>query len=97
MEIENVQIDVRIDEVMQDSKHHLRALASVRLDRLWAVHGIKVLDGKGGLYVLMPQRKVPSPVGVQFVDVFHPLSAAARRKLTEAVLDEYRRTVKGEA
>lgn len=64
-----------------------KAVASVTIDDALVVHDIKVIEGKNGLFVAMPSKKV----GDRFVDVSHPITANSRSTLFSAILEEYRR------
>lgn len=76
---------VRLKKLNGDSP--TKALASVTIDDALVVHDIKVIEGKNGLFVAMPSKKV----GDRFVDISHPITASGRSALFGAVLDEYRR------
>ena len=47
--------DVKIRKVMSDGR--LRAVVSVTIDDMFAVHDIKVVQGDERLFVAMPSRK----------------------------------------
>lgn len=64
-----------------------KAVASVTIDDALVVHDIKVIEGKNGLFVAMPSKKV----GDRFVDISHPITSNSRLALFDAVLNEYRR------
>ena len=52
--------EIRISRV--DSPHsRLRAYASVTFDRVFVVRDIRIIEGKKGLFVAMPSRKVQDP------------------------------------
>lgn len=76
--------DVRIRKIYEDQR--LKALVSVTIDNMLAVHDIKVIEGPDRLFVAMPSRKDENGV---FRDIAHPISAQARRKLESTVLDRY--------
>lgn len=76
---------VRIKKLNGES--HTKAVASVTIDDALVVHDIKVIEGKNGLFVAMPSKKV----GDRFVDISHPITAHSRLALFDAVLNEYRR------
>jgi stage V sporulation protein G len=65
---------------------NLKAFCSVIFDDCFVVHGVRVIQGKRGLFVAMPCRQV-SPD--QFVDTAHPIRDDFRRKLEQAVLERY--------
>lgn len=75
--------DVRIKKLHGDT--NLKALASITIDNQLVVHDIRVVDGKNGLFVAMPSKKV----GDKYVDISHPITTDSRNMLIEAILNEY--------
>lgn len=49
-----MKIQAKIDRVLKSGK--IKAIASVSLDGMFVVKGLKVMDGKKGLFVSMPQE-----------------------------------------
>ena len=87
-----MKIEAKIDRVVQSG--HLKAIASVSLDGMFVVKNLKVMDGKKGLFVSMPQEVYPGKDGQkQYSNVFFALTNAARADLQEAVLDVYQQTM----
>ncbi len=78
--------DVKIRKLMTDGR--LRAIVSVTVDEMFAVHDIKVVQGDDRIFVAMPSRKDENGV---FRDIVHPISASARLMFERAILDEYQR------
>jgi len=68
-------------------KEKLRATATITLDNAFMVHGLKVIEGDTGLFVVMPAVKKN---GV-FKDIAHPITAEMRNQIVTAVLAEYAR------
>ena len=66
--------DIKIRKIITEGR--LRAVVSVTLDNMLAVHDIKVVQGDERLFVAMPSRKDESGV---FRDIVHPISPAARQ------------------
>jgi len=77
--------EVRIYRI--ENAGNLKAFASVTFDNAFVVHGIKIVQGKDGLFVRMPSRK--NKKTGEFKDVFHPINQAARENLLNAVLSKY--------
>lgn len=77
--------DVKIRKVLVEGK--MKAIVSVTFDNAFVVHDIKVVEGKAGLFVAMPSRRVPNG---EFRDVAHPITPDARKQLEEAVLTAYK-------
>lgn len=69
----------------------MRAIVSVTLDDVLAIHDIKVICARGKYFIVMPSRKMPDDT---FRDIVHPISAEFRAQLEEAVLEEYAREAK---
>ena len=78
--------DIKVRKLMQEGR--LRAVVSVTIGDELAIHDIKVIEGPQRLFVAMPSRR---EAGGVFRDIAHPISAAARRQLEDAVLAAYRR------
>lgn len=66
-----------------------RATASVNLNGVFAVHGLKVMDGKKGLFVSMPGYQGRTG----WVDSVHPIDAGFREQLNQAVMDAYAQAI----
>lgn len=69
-----------------DDSSKLKAFVDVSLND-FVVKGIRVVDGKNGLFVGMPQEK--SKDG-KWYDVFQPSTEDARQHLSDVVLAAYR-------
>jgi len=78
--------DVKIRKIMSDGR--LRAVVSVTIDDMFAVHDIKVVQGDERLFVAMPSRKDENGI---FRDIVHPISPSARKLFEENILDAYER------
>ncbi len=76
--------DVKIRKIMTEGR--LRAVVSVTIDDMFAVHDIKVVQGDERLFVAMPSRKDENGV---FRDVVHPISPSARNLFEETILEAY--------
>jgi len=75
--------EVRLHIINKDS---LKAFASITFDGLFCVTGITIREGRHGLFVSMPQRKVQDGT---YKDIVFPLTRELREQITEAVLHEY--------
>lgn len=76
--------DVKIRKIMSEGR--LRAVVSVTIDEMFAIHDIKVVQGEERLFVAMPSRKDENGI---FRDIVHPISASARKIFEDAILDAY--------
>ena len=77
MEITEVRISVLNDRI--------KAYASITFDNMLVVHGIKILDGRKGVFVAMPSKRS----GDKFKDLVHPLNSDFRTKIQDNILLEY--------
>ncbi len=80
--------DIRIRKLMNDGR--LRAVISITVDDMIAIHDIKVIEGPNRLFVAMPSRREENGT---FRDVVHPISAEAREYLETSILEAYEKEV----
>ena len=64
----------------------LKAFASITLDDAVCITGIRIVEGKLGLFVSMPQSKDNEG---EDHDVAFPITKEAREEIQDAVLDAY--------
>ena len=79
MEITEIRISVRND-------NKLKAFASITLDNMLVIRGLKIIEGAKGLFVAMPSRRRPDGT---FQDIAHPISNEARAWLEGQVIKAY--------
>lgn len=80
--------DIKIRKIIPDGR--LRAIISITIDDMLAIHDIKVVQGDERLFVAMPSRKDENGV---FRDVVHPISPEARQLVEGQILDAYTRHI----
>ena len=78
--------DVKIRKIMSEGR--LRAVVSLTIDDMLAVHDIKVVQGDERIFVAMPSRKDENGV---LRDIVHPISPSARKLFEETILEAYER------
>ena len=76
--------DIKIRKTMHDGR--LRAVVSITIDDAIAIHDIKLVQGDDRMFVAMSSRREESGI---FRDIIHPISADAREKIEEQILDAY--------
>jgi stage V sporulation protein G len=76
---------VRVTLVEKDS---LRALATVTAHDSLILTGLRVVEGKNGLFVSMPNRKTAAG---EYQDIYFPASKAVRDELQALVLEAYKK------
>ena len=84
MDITEVRVTLR-------EEPRLKAFVNVTFDDDFVVRGMKVIEGKNGLFVAMPSRR--SKDGT-FRDIAHPINNDMRKRLEDVVLEEYRKKCK---
>lgn len=76
--------DVKIRKLFEEGP--MKAIVSVTFDSQLAVHDIKVIHARDRFFIVMPSRKNPDET---FRDIVHPINAAFRKKLEDAVIEAY--------
>ncbi|HBP26354.1 MAG TPA: hypothetical protein DD618_05330 [Acholeplasmatales bacterium] len=70
-----------------EGKDKLRATATITFDNAFMVHGLKVIEGEEGLFVVMPAVKKNG----MFKDIAHPVTSEMRNEIVTAVLEEFQK------
>lgn len=81
--------DVRIRMVTKDEAK-LKAVATMTIDECFVVHDIKVINGKDGLFISMPNRKTPEG---EYKDIAHPINTETRLELKNVILEAYQKAL----
>ncbi len=76
--------DVRVKKF--NGENRLKAIAAITIDDCFVVHELRVIDGKEGLFVAMPSRKMPNG---EFKDVAHPINQETRSLIETIVIEAY--------
>ncbi len=85
MNITDIQIRL-VTKATETGK--LKAVASIVIDDAFAVHDIKIIDGKDGEFIAMPSRKTPDGT---FRDIAHPINSEARAIVCDKILEAYKK------
>lgn len=80
-----MNIYVKINKTFEDEKS-LKAFATIFVEKQLTITGVRVLESKNGLCVMMPSRKDSKG---EYRDVCFPITAELRNKINEAVLKAY--------
>ena len=87
-----MKIKARIDRMVNTG--NVKAIASVSLDGMFVVKNLKVMDGKKGLFVSMPQESYPGKDGQKkYSNTFFALTNSAKLALQESVLQAYQQQI----
>lgn len=76
--------DVRVKKLNSDNR--LKAIAAITIDDCFVVHELRIIDGKEGLFVAMPSRKMPNG---EFKDVAHPINQETRDRIESVVIEAF--------
>lgn len=76
---------VKIQKVFDDDSM-LKAIASITIDNMLAVHDIRLLKTADKVFVAMPNRKLGDGT---YKDVTHPINAEGRKMIECAVIPAY--------
>ncbi|MCC6477404.1 SpoVG family protein [bacterium] len=81
MTITEIHINLRDEE-------KLKAFVNITFDDVFVIRGLKIIEGKEGLFVCMPSRRLEDGT---YKDIAHPITNEFRRQLESQILDEFRR------
>ena len=82
-----MKIDMKVHSLEQEGK--CLAKLSATLDGCFAVRGLRLMEGKNGLFVNFPSYKGRSG----YVDICFPTTAELRQQLTEQAVAAYRQAL----
>ena len=78
-----MDISVKLGLTKGDS--NVKALATVTIDNQFAIHGLKVVEGKKGDFIAYPSQKKADG---SYADVAHPAYDKAREKAAEVAKED---------
>lgn len=68
----------------------LRAKATFTIDDCFVVHDAKIMDGKGGLFICMPCKRLGTG---ERVDIVHALNNETREIISKALFSAYEKAL----
>jgi len=71
-----------------DGDNRLVGIAAITIDNCFVVHELRIIEGKNGLFVAMPSRKMPNG---DYKDVAHPINSETRAMIEKVVLDAFQK------
>lgn len=78
--------DIKIRKIITEGR--LRAVVSITIDHMLAVHDIKVVQGDERLFIAMPSRKDENGA---FRDIVHPILPEGRKMIETSILEAYQK------
>ena len=76
--------DIKVRKLLPTGR--LKAIVSITIDDMIAIHDIKVIEGNDRLFVAMPSRRDDSG---SYRDIAHPISFGARADIEQKILSSY--------
>ena len=83
-----MNISVKINRI--NTEGNVKTVASATLDDSFAVRGIKIVDGKKGLFLDMPSYKTSNG---EYKDICFPITQECRKQLNDAVIGAYEQAI----
>lgn len=80
---------VKITEVRAkriEGNNRLKGIAAITIDECFVIHELRIIDGKNGLFVAMPSRRMPNG---EYKDVAHPINTDTRNMIEKEVLNTF--------
>jgi stage V sporulation protein G len=81
-----LKVDVNITSTSNRHDSNVRANATVILNDCFAIKGVRVMMGSGGLFAAMPARRGQDDV---YREMCHPITKEFAEQLNASVLSEY--------
>jgi stage V sporulation protein G len=75
---------------INEPEGNTKAFASITVDDLVAIRGIRVVQGEEGLFVAMPQSRQEKDGETKYHDVAFPVTRELHKQIRRGVLDGYR-------
>jgi len=80
MNITDVKVFIR-------ESNQLKAFVNIVIDDAFIIRNIKVIEGKSGLFVAMPSRRVGNG---EYRDIAHPINTETRNMIEKIIIDKYK-------
>lgn len=76
---------VKVRKIEKENSN-MKGIASVTLDNEFVIHDIKVIDGRNGLFIAMPSKKLANG---EHKDIAHPITQEVRTMFEKAIFEAY--------
>lgn len=85
-----MRIHASINRMVNKEDSAIKAYASVTMDGMFAVHGLRVIRDERADLSICPPPHIPDKDGnKQYSDTFHAITKSARTAVNQAVLNAY--------
>lgn len=82
-----VVTEVRLKLIDNENNPKMKAVASITLNDSFVVSELRVIEGKNGVFVAMPNHRGKDGT---YKDTVHPVTDEARREIVDAVIEKYK-------
>ena len=82
-----VEFEVRIHSIKPNET--VKASASVNINGMFAIRGVKIVEGSNGLFIAMPSYKS----GNEYKDICFPITSECREQLHSALMNAYENAI----
>ena len=83
-----MKVEITIYKTKSESK--IKARVSLLFDKSFVVNGIKVVEGKNGLFVAFPSYQISDGT---YKDIAYPLTKGYRENLCNAIIEKYKKEI----
>lgn len=85
-------MDIKVSSIslLDKEESKTRAIATLVVNDEFAIHGIRVIEGKNGEFVQMPQKRDNNG---NYNDIIYPVTAEVREQINIAVLERYKNPI----
>ena len=81
---------VRIQKTFDEPDKMLKAIASITVDNIIAIHDVRLLQSAEKMFIAMPNKKLGDAT---YKDLVHPINVEGRKILEEAVISAYNASI----
>ena len=90
-------VAARIDRLINDESK-TKAYATLTINDTFAIHGVRLIQGKNGLFASMPSRAVKDEQGVtEYIPYANPITKEASDAVRNCLVNAYNETVQAQA
>ena len=79
-------IEITDVKIIKTESFRYKGIASITINNCFVVNDIKIIEGKSGLFIVMPSRKT---VNGEIKDIAHPINSETREKIKKTILEKY--------
>lgn len=79
-------IEITDVKIIKTESFRYKGIASITINNCFVVNDIKIIEGKSGLFIVMPSRKT---VNGEIKDIAHPINSETREKIQKTILEKY--------